>query len=147
MDEEGRRNASNTNTTLVPSVYLNLRSVENILAERNAVGGGPSEKNRIPGIDSCGEETRVTVDVFKVVLLATVSRDSGTEFHVHKGTGQSNDHTNNPHEEGETNRAREFQNGTRRGKDTGSNHAVEDEEGRREDSDLTFGLTLLLKTT
>lgn len=47
-------------------------------------------------------------------LLSTITRDAGTEFHVHQGARQSNQQTDDPDEKGKTDAPREPEDGTRR---------------------------------
>jgi hypothetical protein len=128
MNEECHCNADQTNTSLIPSVDFDIGGVQDVLAKDDTVSTCPTEMHDIDGVHASNEELGPAVDILEVVLLATITGDRGTEFEVHGLTGQGDEHTNNPNEEGETDRAREANDGRRSGKDTSTNHAIEGKE-------------------
>lgn len=50
VNEEGGRDTSETDTSLVPAVDRNLGGIENIFTENDAVGSSPSEENNVSSL-------------------------------------------------------------------------------------------------
>lgn len=73
VDEEGGSETSQPDATLIPSSNFDLSCVEDILAEYDTVTGGPSEQNSIGCEHGGGQELGLLVDIFEVILLASVS--------------------------------------------------------------------------
>lgn len=144
VDDEGRGDASETDTTLVEAGDLNVGGVQDVLAKDDRVTGGPTEEDDVAGVETGGQELGLAVDVLEVVLLTTVLGNGGAELHVDGGTSKGDDHTGDPHEEGQTDGTRGAQNAGRRGEDTSTNDAVEDEETGADDANLALSLALLL---
>lgn len=72
VDEESGSNAGQTNATLIPTVDLHLRSVEDVLAEDDAVTRSPAEEHSVRGEHGRGEELGLGVNIFQVVLFTAI---------------------------------------------------------------------------
>lgn len=72
VDEKRRGDAGQSNASLVPPRNLDLRGVEDVLAEDDAVACGPAKQDGVGREHGRGEELGLGVDVFEVVLLTSV---------------------------------------------------------------------------
>ena len=97
-----------------------------------------TQQQHIASVKSSSQELRLLVDELKVVLLASVLGDGRSEFEVDSHTSSSNKAASYPHEKRQTDTARQRQNAARSGEDTGSDHAVENEEGSADHADLAL---------
>ena len=97
-----------------------------------------TQQHHVSSVETSSEESRLLEDILQVVLLASVLGDSSTEFEVNGHTGCSDDHTGNPKEESKTNTARQLQDTTGCGEDTGTDHSVEDQECSAQDTNLAL---------
>lgn len=52
VDKEGRSDASETNSSLVPAVDGNLRSIEDVFTKDDAVRSSPSEENNVSSLSA-----------------------------------------------------------------------------------------------
>lgn len=136
VDKEAESKTSETNTSLVPSGNFNTRGIENVLSENDRVGGSPTEEEDVGCKHGGNEELGLSVDVLEVVLLSTVLGDGCSPFEVDHETSTGNESSHDPHDQGKTNRAREEVDGGRSGKNTGSDHSVENKKDGRHDTDL-----------
>lgn len=145
VDQESRRDARKSNATLIPPVHLDLRSVQDVLAKDDRVGSSPAKQEHIARVEAGSQEPRFAIDVLEVVLLAAVPRDGRSELEVDGHTSSSDQHAGNPDEEREADTAGQGEDGAGSRKNTGADHAVEDEEDGGGDADLAFGLANLVQ--
>ena len=97
-----------------------------------------TQQHHVSSVETSSKEPRLLEDKLQVVLLASVLGDGRSEFEVDSHTGSSNKATSYPHEKRQTDTTRQRQNAARSGEDTGSDHAVEDEEGSADHADLAL---------
>ncbi len=142
MNKEGSCDASESNATLIPSIDLDVGSMEYILAEDHTIRACPAEKDDIAGVEAGSKVFGPVIDVFEIVLLPTIPGDSCAELQVYGHTTCSNNHASNPNEQGQADTAGKSEYSTGSSEDASPDHAVEDEEDGREDADLTFGIGL-----
>lgn len=126
VDEEGDGDAGEADGALVPAVDLDLGGVQDVLAEDDGVAGGPGKEDDVAGVQAGDEEAGLAVDELEVVLLAAVFGDGGSEFEVDGAAGEGDEHAGYPHEEGQTDGAREAEDAGRGGEYAGTDDAVED---------------------
>lgn len=141
VDQKGRGDTSHGNASLVPIRNLDSGGVENVLAKDDRVTGRPAQQDDIGGVHARHEEARLAVDVFQVVLLAAVLGEASAEFHVDCRAGPGDDAAGDPEEEGETNAARQGEDGTWGCEDSGADDSVEDKHRGGGDTDLALGLS------
>lgn len=72
VHKESGGDARQTDTALVPSVDLDLRRVEDVLAEDDAVARGPAKEHSVGSKHGRGEELGLGVNVLQVVLFAAI---------------------------------------------------------------------------
>lgn len=147
VDEESSRDASQTNSTLVPSVDLLVGGVEDVLAKDDRVTGCPTHEQNVGSVDAGGEELGLAVDELEVVLLTTVLGDTGSPFEVDGSTSSGDEGTNDPNDEGQTGTSKKGKDGARSRKDTGTDDSVEDEHRCAQNTNLALGVGSMLKTT
>ena len=80
VDEKGSSQTRKSNSTLIPASDFDLGCVENILSKDNTVTSSPSKQDDICREHGSDEEFRFLVDIFKVVLLASVSARISLRF-------------------------------------------------------------------
>ena len=97
-----------------------------------------TQQHHVSSVETSSKEPRLLEDKLQVVLLASVLGNTSAELEVDGHTSGSNDHTRYPKEESETNATRKLQDTTGSGKDTGSDHSVEDQERSAQDADLAL---------
>lgn len=136
MDEEGSRDTGQTDTTLVPTIHFDVRRVQDILAKDDTVTGRPTQQDGIGRVHGRHQELGLLEDIFEVVLLSTVLGNSSTPFQIDSSTSHSNQSTNDPHDQGQTNTTRQRQNSTRGSEDTSTDDTVEDQKGGTDDTNL-----------
>lgn len=136
VNQESSCDTGESDTTLVPAVDLDTGGVQNVLSEDDGVGAGPTEEDDVGCVHGGDEVLRLAVDVFEVVLLSSVTWESCAELHVDGETSCRNDHAGNPDEEGQSDGAALRKDRGRSGEDTGSDHAVEDEESSRDAANM-----------
>lgn len=73
MDQEGGRNTGQADTSLVPPSDFDLRSVEDVFSEDDTVRCRPAKQNGVCGEHGRSEKLGFGIDIFQVVLLASVS--------------------------------------------------------------------------
>lgn len=100
MDQEGGSDAGETDSTLVPSVDLNVGGVQDVLAKDDRVAACPAEQHNISSVEAGGEELGLAINEFEVVLLTTVLGDSRTELEIDSGAGEGDEHASYPDKEG-----------------------------------------------
>lgn len=98
MDEEGDRNTSKTNTTLVEPVDFNIRGMENVFSKDDRISSGPSKQDDVSSVQPCREILGPAVNIFEVVLLSAVLRNRRAKFEVDSHACPRDDHTSNPNE-------------------------------------------------
>jgi hypothetical protein len=148
--------ASKTNTSLIPAIDFDIRSVQDVFAKDDGVRTGPACRNvsggslvlrrnerltqehHISCVHASSEELRSLVDEFQVVLLTAILWNRGAELQVDSHACSSDDTTRNPKEEGQSNTSRKLQDTAGSSKDTRSNHAVKHKERSRNDTDLAL---------
>jgi len=141
VDQEGGRDAGEPDAALVPAVDLDVRRVQDVLAEDDGVRAGPAEEDDVGGVHGGGEEARLAEDVLEVVLLAAVAREARAELEIDGEAGGGDEHAGDPDEEGEADGAGLGEDGGGGREDAGADHAVEDEEGGREPADVAARVT------
>lgn len=129
VNQESGCDTSHSNTSLVPIGNLDSRSVENVFTKDDRVTGSPTQEDNIGGVHARHEEAGLAVDVFQVVLLATVLGETSAEFHIDGCTGPGDDAASDPQEERETDTARQGEDGAWGCEDTGTDDSVKDEHG------------------
>lgn len=129
VNQEGSRDTSHGNTSLVPIRNLDPRRVEDVFAKDHRVTSRPAQENDIGGVHARHEEARLAVDVFEVVLLAAVLGEAGAPFHVDCRAGPGDEAAGDPEEEGEAHAAGQGEDGAWSCEDAGTDDSVEDEHG------------------
>ena len=129
VDEKGGGDAGDSDATLVESIDLDSRRRENVLSKYDRVASSPSEEQGVPGVHTSDEQSGFLVHKLEVVLLASVSWQSRAKLHVDEETRSGDEGSDDPHEEGEADRAAQSKDATGCSEDTGSNHPVDDAEG------------------
>ena len=97
-----------------------------------------TQQHHVSSVETSSKEPRLLEDKLQVVLLASVLGNSSTKLEVNGHTGCSDDHTGNPKEESKTDTARQLQDTTGCGEDTGTDHSVEDQECSAQDTNLAL---------
>jgi hypothetical protein len=146
VDEERCGDTSQTNATLVPTINLGIRSMEDILSKDDRVTRSPAHEKNVRGVDASDEELGLAVDELEIILLATVLGDTGSPFEVNGRTSSGDDGTNDPDDESKTWTAEKSEDRAGCSKDTGSNDTVEDEHRSAQNTDLAFVIGGVLKT-
>lgn len=126
MNEEGARDARQTNSTLVPSPDLDACSVEDVFTKHDRVGASPTEQENVHAEHAGDEEFGFAVHELEVVLFAAVFGDCGSELEVDGHAGGGNKSADDPEDEGEADGPGEGEDGGGGGEDAGADHAVED---------------------
>lgn len=98
VDQKRRRDAGHGNSSLVPIRNLDSGGIEDVLSKDDRVTSRPTQEDNISGVHARDEEARLAVDVFEVVLLATVLGETGAEFHVDGRAGPCDDTAGDPQE-------------------------------------------------
>jgi len=136
MNQKGVGNTSKPYTSLVPSIDFDIGGVEDIFSENHRVGSCPAEKNDVAGVHSSYQKLWLPVYVLEIVLLSSISRDSRAEFEVCHHASSSNEHADDPDEKRQANGSGEVYDLGWCGEDTGSDHAIENEEDSRYKADF-----------
>lgn len=141
MDEESRCNARQSNTTLVPSVHLDLGSIQDKLSKDDGVGARPSKEDDIACVEACSEVLGTSIDELQIVLFAAVLGDCGAELQIDRHAAHGNDHTRDPDEQTQANTAGQGEYRAGGCEDASSDHTVEDQEKGTENANLAFALS------
>lgn len=73
VDQEGGSDTRQPNSTLVPSVDLDIGRVENVLSKDDTVARSPPEQDGIGSEHGRGQELWLLVNIFEIILLASIS--------------------------------------------------------------------------
>lgn len=141
VNQESNCDTGESDTTLVPAVDLDTGGVQNILSEDDGVGAGPTEEDDVGCVHGRDEVLWLAEDVLEVVLLSSVTWEPCAELHVDGKASCRNDHAGNPDEESQSDGAALRKDRGRSGEDTGSDHAVEDEESSRDAANMATVIT------
>lgn len=138
VDQEGSRQTCQRDASLVPPRHIDLRGVQDVLAKDDRVARRPPEEDHVASVQRRGEELGLAVHEFEVILLTAVAGQSRAKLHVDCCSGGGDEHAHKPDYERQARGATLGKNGCRRGKDAGTDDAVEDEQGGRGNAYLTF---------